>query len=285
MRPGYDILIATARDMHARSYAHGDSDVVAWDRFRRDSPDLIGAPAAVVAESFFLARWQADGFPRVVAKPRLSASLMATGIAREQMVDVLPPWRAFVIEIVDSPLTLAAAGSKVAHPIDRVEVHYSTHHHGLPSWTLLASCKSGVSLQRMSVRPEDWLNDIAYQGPADAFSSELEDGDLRTLELLSRLVAGLCLHLSPEALTDAERRARGKSYRSERRGPAVLRDYVTSDAVTADVRSAVAEYAAHGGRAPTVRRLVRGHWKRQHHGEGRALRKWIHVEPYWRGLT
>lgn len=32
-----------------------------------------------------------------------------------------------------------------------------------------------------------------------------------------------------------------------------------------------------------VRTLVAGHWKRQPYGEGRALRKWIHIAPFWRG--
>lgn len=33
----------------------------------------------------------------------------------------------------------------------------------------------------------------------------------------------------------------------------------------------------------SVRTLVSGHWKRQPYGEGRALRKWIFIEPFWRG--
>jgi hypothetical protein len=32
-----------------------------------------------------------------------------------------------------------------------------------------------------------------------------------------------------------------------------------------------------------MRHVVRGHWKQQFHGEGRAQRKRIWVEPYWRG--
>ncbi len=32
------------------------------------------------------------------------------------------------------------------------------------------------------------------------------------------------------------------------------------------------------------RKRVRGHWKMQLHGAGGALRRLIHVEPYWRGL-
>lgn len=38
-----------------------------------------------------------------------------------------------------------------------------------------------------------------------------------------------------------------------------------------------------GGASPLVRTLVSGHWKRQVWGEGRALRKWIFISPFWRG--
>ena len=37
------------------------------------------------------------------------------------------------------------------------------------------------------------------------------------------------------------------------------------------------------GTISSVRTLVSGHWKEQPHGEGRKLRKLIHVEPYFRG--
>lgn len=40
---------------------------------------------------------------------------------------------------------------------------------------------------------------------------------------------------------------------------------------------------AHEGSPMTVRVLVSGHWKRQVYGEGRALRKWIFIQPFWRG--
>ena len=51
---------------------------------------------------------------------------------------------------------------------------------------------------------------------------------------------------------------------------------------------AAARYArprASGARrsAPSVQTLVRGHWKHQPHGKGRSERKYIFVEPYWRG--
>lgn len=38
-----------------------------------------------------------------------------------------------------------------------------------------------------------------------------------------------------------------------------------------------------GGQPLTVRQRVQGHWRHQAHGAGRASRKLIWVEPYWRG--
>lgn len=53
--------------------------------------------------------------------------------------------------------------------------------------------------------------------------------------------------------------------------------------VQVDVRRNCLEFCRGGGRSPSVRTMVRGHWKRQPVGSGGNDRKWIHVEPYWRG--
>ncbi|MBX3216928.1 MAG: hypothetical protein KF850_33155 [Labilithrix sp.] len=279
-------LVDRSHIEHARSYDGVDDDSVAWGRFATEATDIAGAPHAVVCECWWMGRWRADRYPRVVLGPRRAASLMATGVAAEQMSMVVPPWRAFLVEIADSPVVIrdphAPDGSA---PIDRLEVQYSMHHDGQPGWTMLASTAFGTGVQRYNVFSPDWINDaLVYEGPADAFSLACDAEDLRALSVLSRLVAGLSLSLAtPEALADAVRRAKGKSYRARRRGPSVLRDYVLGDDVRVDVREAVRDYVTRGGRAPRVQHLVRGHWRTQPHGPERALRKWIHVEPYWRG--
>jgi hypothetical protein len=54
--------------------------------------------------------------------------------------------------------------------------------------------------------------------------------------------------------------------------------------VKIDCRAAIASYIAGQRRAsPSVQTLVRGHFKRAAHGPGRTERRWVQVEPYWRG--
>ena len=45
----------------------------------------------------------------------------------------------------------------------------------------------------------------------------------------------------------------------------------------------VLESAPADGSAPGVRFMVRGHWRNQAHGPGRAERKLIRIEPFWKG--
>lgn len=53
--------------------------------------------------------------------------------------------------------------------------------------------------------------------------------------------------------------------------------------VRVDCRSWVGDYVAGNGTKVGVQFLVRGHHKRQVCGRGRVDRKWIHIEPYWKG--
>ena len=45
-----------------------------------------------------------------------------------------------------------------------------------------------------------------------------------------------------------------------------------------------ARNGAGGARTKAAAHGVGGHWKRQPHGPGGTLRRWIHVAPYWRGV-
>lgn len=285
MRASLRDLVDRSAVEYARSYEHASTDSEAWADFSTSCADLVGSPHAVIVEAFWLGRWREQAFPRVVIGPRRAASLMSTGVAAEQMVAILPPWKAFLVELTDSPLSIRDPAVNGAAPIDRIEVHYSTHHAQRPAWTMVASTAHGTSLQRFNVFSPDWINDrLVFEGPCDPYSTDCDAEDLRALSLLSRLVAGLCLSLSaPEQREDAAKRGTSKSYRKRRRGPPMVIDYVLGDDVRIDVCDAIGEYVARGGRAPKVQSLVRGHWKMQPHGKDRALRKWLHIEPYWRG--
>lgn len=104
---------------------------------------------------------------------------------------------------------------------------------------------------------------------------------------LRRGVLGVAATLSvPDTQRDLrakERKARASNAAREARGEPTSWTYVLGGNVRVDVRSAVRDYVERGGSPPSVQSLVRGHWKRQPHGPELSLRKWIHVEPYWRG--
>jgi hypothetical protein len=62
--------------------------------------------------------------------------------------------------------------------------------------------------------------------------------------------------------------------------------YVVGKPVRLDLRMRVKEFIAkgEGSTGPmTIQTLVRGHWKNQRHGPAGKDRKFIHIEPYWRG--
>lgn len=63
-----------------------------------------------------------------------------------------------------------------------------------------------------------------------------------------------------------------------------LKGFLSARGRNADAEHPFCDYVAgrRGGKLST-QHMVRGHYKMQRHGEGGAQRKWIHVEPYWRG--
>jgi hypothetical protein len=285
MRAPLHALVDMSRRYWDLSFATTTDETTAWERFRREATELGGLDAASIATAWWSGQWRSVGFPRVVIGPRRAAVLMATGVSAEQMPEVTPPWPAFFIELTDSPIAINLVAGGTA-PIDRLAVHYTSQHHGSPAWTIIAETPAGPSIQRFNVLPKLWLDDkLEHEPVLDGYSSlEVDDVDRRALTSLSRLVASLCLSFSEPSYVEAARaRAKGKSYRARRRGPPQVTDYVLGDDVRVDVREAVGAYVSRGGRAPTVQSLVRGHWKMQVHGEGRALRRWMHIEPYWRG--
>jgi hypothetical protein len=70
-----------------------------------------------------------NAFRVVVLRPRRAASLRSTGVAAEQMTEILPPWPAFHLELTDSPIAIRdpVVGGQAA--TDRVDVQYSHASH------------------------------------------------------------------------------------------------------------------------------------------------------------
>jgi len=123
------------------------------------------------------------------------------------------------------------------------------------------------------------INGVTWEPPFDTCAE---------IQMWMRVFVGCVVELMSPAALKARNQAKRAGVRWKRGAPKSW-TFQLSRPVKVDCRSeviAALERAAQGqpkGRAPSVQTLVRGHWKRQACGVGRAARRYIHVEPYWRG--
>lgn len=213
---------------------------------------------------FPAARWASDGFPMVEPSHRLAASLMCTAIPRDSVTAALLPWSGFAIAVPDRLINNNDTPDPAHLLVTRAGNGLVSCYDFSPSWCA------------------NWqlpLADFTDLSIPDGVAPEFAE---RRAHALGRLVVGVCLELDAvgQKVLMSPQAGGGKSWRT---GPPKCWTFKLTRAVRADVRAAVQAYVREGGRSPTVQTLVRGHHKRQPCGPGAVQRKWIHVEPYWRG--
>lgn len=234
------------------------------------------ADRALSSMTGWAVEWARSGLPQVSVGHRLAASLMATSMPPEAAEHLEPPWPAWSVVL---PQPLLRATDPRGELVDVALAHVVWSAAGvliLGSGLDLAPVWSSPR-QPPSALAEDWHDELVTE--------ELADVDLRMLRMLGRLVLGIAAELSSPEERERAERARSKAAKraAGRDGPPTAWTYVLGRSVAVDARGVVTDYIAGGGAPPSVQSLVRGHWKRQPHGPERSLRRWIHVEPYWRG--
>lgn len=123
--------------------------------------------------------------------------------------------------------------------------------------------------------------DQVYVGELD---EERDDEAKRLARSLRRAFAGIVL----EMMSPKKHEAVGKPSKPIRKSdkPTASATVVLRREVVVDCRDWLEKHLrgdADANRMLSVQTLVRGHWKRQPHGPNATERKYIHVEPYWRG--
>ncbi len=248
--------------------------------------------------------WVKCGMPQVEVSHRLAASLMATSVTKGQTAEIALPWDAFVV-LVPSGMLKAAAfderrGGEYFWSPESIFVLLSPRNGRLLVY-MFGDCEvmsydfdglSGLSEASLSdeisdkfepttVREESW----ELGGTTDLLNM-VADHNSRVIALAARLVFGACAELdNAERREEIERDSPAmKAAAGSRRGKPKAWTFKLTRDVKVDCRQWVGEYlGGSSGSKPYVQSLVRGHHKRQAHGAGGLLRKWIHVEPYWRG--
>ncbi len=232
--------------------------------------------------------WSACAFPQITITHKLAASLMATDVPAELLPDVPLPWPAFLLVPPDGLLEIDGEPVRVIAVIDG-----HAHMTGLP-WLRAGGLTSGHRFSAFVFgRSRVWHGGANTLAELVAEPKEAAGGwgvgstlSGRIACMIGRLIVGALVELDAAEHRSAVRRGAPAPKIVKGRGPEprawvfeLRRD------VRVDVRQYVRDYLAGtgSGHAPSVQVLVRGHRKRQVCGKGRADRRWIHVEPYWRG--
>jgi hypothetical protein len=228
------------------------------------------------------ALWSECGFPQVVIGHKTAASFMATSMPREVATDdVRLPWKAFLIRVPRDLLEFSPHREFVPEPEPVSRVHVVQWNKG----DICILMSSPLGLVAMTNPGE--LGDLAENMVDDSppfLDEPLSDVEKRALQLIGRLILGVCAEMSsPDGLHAIAACARQASRANSSTEPSLWTYTIRRD-VKVDIRDAVRAYAR-GERSttPNVKVLVRGHWRRQRHGADLAGTKVIHVEPYWRG--
>ena len=224
--------------------------------------------------------WAECAFASVRLSPRLAASLVSTSLPKEYVTDVLMPWRCFAVHVEAGLFGEGEAVILACHALGNTGKFWTV--------TVVNTVdeKGGAGL---SVGCEPSLSDfvaltLTLDSPTDERKDSLVRPVVRAVESLHRLFVGLCVEMAnrPPAMPPPGWPLTRWGTRRSLGEPNVWAFKLMRD-VRVDCRDAVTEYVREGRRSPVVRSLVRGHFKRQPCGPRGEQRRWIHVEPYWRG--
>lgn len=235
----------------------------------------------------FAIRWAKCGFPQIVTPHKLAASFMATSVSADAVCDVVFPWPTFVVTIPTGMIQIFSATGSAWEP-QAAWICPSGNGHQL----LLRSEKGSVIIREIAS-----ASDLAIKA---SFDLHIPEGDAvvgnmtdvfahneRALLLVSRLVLGACIELDRpkhrEVIGRGRPVARTRKGRAGSDEPSAWTFSLTRD-VRVDCREWVVSYLrGEKGTKWAVQSLTRGHHKRQPYGPRSELRKWIHIEPHWRG--
>lgn len=256
------------------------SDMVASAKSPGEFLTLMGDDVAAKSAQF-AALWAKSGLPSVsIPDQEFVASLATTGMNKEFSDMLRAPWRAFRIAIPGGLLSIST--DEGDEPVRRIAVMSTTD----DGWTI--ACEGPSRIIHITGESTDGLCediDVRELNVCNDPGIGINDHDGRCLRMAARIVLAACVSMDSRYGNGPCREAPKKGRKRIVAGGSPIVRYVITRPVVlkSDMREAVREYISNGGKSPTVRVPVRGHWKMQPCGPGGAERKFIHIEPYWRG--
>lgn len=244
----------------------------------------------------FAGMWAQLGFNVFELPFDLAGSFLMTEPAKVEG-ELHLPFKAFVIHLPPGIIPMFVDDEQLW--VEQITVHrfvsiYKKTDEKSPFLRVMCHAK-GTQLWR-DRKPDDLeQSDNAFTQVFENDPAPVPQDDL-TLDHAFRIVKNLVTWLDfTGGLKNQERKkvskkARKKAEKGDRTATAVKTWILGSDVrLVKDLRDRVRDFALGNTRAAPegwkvrVKHIVRGHWKMQAHGEGRAERKRLWVEPYWRG--
>jgi len=305
-------LVEVGEWAHGIGWAHTEDDAEAWELERRvvyeraEAGDRKAAkllPHLMTTDGYnafgWHGKWYHYGCQSLEIEEKYAASLCATKVAPTELEYVKLPWPCFVVRVPKFLQNLKVNGEGL-----RLVVINHFRYSGASRVTGKQNLEGEVDVERFNLHLvtsnkyrilpagslADWLQPNVGHGYDEFRLVEVthSEVDRRQLEMIGRLVLGAIITMNdPKAhrrLSPLHPKAK-PSLGSPRYGTSnqvVL--HKIGRPVKVDARDTVSAYASgQKSRVTSVRTLVAGHWKNQPHGPRNALRRWQHIECYWRG--
>jgi hypothetical protein len=220
--------------------------------------------------------WKRLAFPIIETRADYLAALAATTPPDD--VVFMPPWPAFLTCVPGDLIHVTGHDTRL-EAIRRIAVASNGAY-----WSLLAIGERGTTLSVFNSSNHALRESapVATVGDIGAFIP-LDSIDERALATIKRIVVNLSIVMSDPSRA---RPVGDAHHRGSSTTPDMLPGgtYHVSKPVRVDCREAVRSYIT-GKRSslPTVRWLVRGHWRNQAHGPARSMRTLKWIEPHWKG--
>jgi hypothetical protein len=257
-----------------------------WDEAKRRGDDHVMTMMHVPEYQrmlVFSARWAQYAFPVVqLHGHKYAAALMST---QPQDVEPMLPWPTFLLEV---PLGLVTTVDDlgIEQPIEAAFVSRQVHD-GKAMWHMQMIAIGGTSLHRWDIDFKDLFahgKDLPTIDSNPAFQMQYENRDDRVWWLMARLLANVCVVMSDPDEVHELSRGKRSGLSPTPGNPDTSKIYRVGHPVDVDCRQAVSEYISGERRSgPTVRFVVRGHWRDQACGPGLSERRQKWIVPYWKG--
>lgn len=241
-----------------------------------------------------LITWARSGFPTIALGTKRASKWAAMTLPPEHVADLAWPWQSFMIRLPVGLIEIASSeDDTIAEPVEALHVAVVppgiliTREGGTDVGiivTLHGIRGTQVSRRAPPLRLADAAEIVADEHQDDILP--MTTLDERALILATRIVIGAVIEMDRKEhkeKRETEQSSHPSGGRSNKRGQPVLWAFQFKDDIDVDCREWVRSYMRGDAKELALQTMVRGHHKRQRCGPRGEQRKWIAIEPYWRG--